>query len=720
MEGSLRTLLVGLIGGALVFTFFWYRGDVGVITVPVLGELAPPAATAGPANAAGRVLERLATLRADARAVRAEFAPREPLVDLNGDAPEIYAGQLIAKPIERPADAAPPDEVAEDVAADAAAGALESRMTQRSLAAAPLSARAVSAPAGLSSALAAANEVGVVDTTIGGGAMIINLDYDLIDEVAAEPDAAPAPPTEPGQLRALRAPRAIELAPSVAPMLSEDQAAAASAAAQDVARRLAARAAVTEARPLAFNAGETIRDRAMRSQARRLRWAQSVCPADVDAALLRENPQIGVSCAIQRLRESGEFEYVEPNMIVTHELARRPTPTPVGVQGPDDPLFGYQWNYRDQGGDAGQSVGGASFETFWSRAGQGSNDIVVAVVDTGLDMEHPDIRNSPNVAQGVDMVSVPFYGNDGDGRDLNPDDPGDICDPSDPEAQDSYHGTHVAGTIGAVATNDGEGVAGGAWNVTIVPVRALGRCGGLQSDINDAIRWAAGVEPAIIETADGAEAVFNENPADIINLSLGFRAPDGCPRSTQEAIDDAVAAGAIVVAAAGNAGINVDGYGPSGCENVITVAAGDALGALAYYSNWGDKVDVMAPGGDLRVDADGDGRPDGILSTKHSANCIDPVNNQPITECNYSYENGTSMAAPHVSAALALLKSQDPSRSNQTLMDEIVNVARQPRTTAQCVGLCDETPGGEEVAGQPGMCHRACGNGLLDLSLAAP
>ncbi len=425
-----------------------------------------------------------------------------------------------------------------------------------------------------------------------------------------------------------------------------------------------------------------------------------------------------MTCAIERLRESGEFEYVEPNLIVTHELARRPRPT-VGLAGPDDPLYAFQWNYRTQGDGEGQAKGGASFDDFWTRARQqGSRDIVVAVVDTGLDLSHPDIVGSPNIAAGVDMVSIPFYGNDGDGRDLDPGDPGDICDPSDPEAADSWHGTHVAGTIGATATNDGAGIAGGAWNVTIVPVRALGRCGGLQSDINDAIRWAAGVEPVIIETNGSARTVFNENPADIINLSLGFRAPNGCPRSTQEAIDDAIAAGAIVVAAAGNAGINVDGYGPSGCDGVVAVAAGDALGALAYYSNWGEKVDVMAPGGDLRVDLDEDGRPDGILSTKRTTGCVDPINNEPVAECRYSYENGTSMAAPHVSAALALLKSQNPARSNESLISLITDTARRPRSLAQCTGPCDETPGGTVIDGQPGVCHRPCGDGLLDLSLA--
>ena len=132
-----------------------------------------------------------------------------------------------------------------------------------------------------------------------------------------------------------------------------------------------------------------------------------------------------------------------------------------------------------------------------------------------------------------------------------PDDPGDACDPSNPLSFNSYHGTHVAGTIGAAGTNNANGVSGGTWNVTIVPVRALGRCGGQLSDINDAIRWSAGVVPA--RDSFGAE-IWNANPADIINLSIGLF--ETCPASLQDAIDDVTEAGAIVVAAAGNARVD--------------------------------------------------------------------------------------------------------------------------------------------------------------------
>jgi serine protease len=272
----------------------------------------------------------------------------------------------------------------------------------------------------------------------------------------------------------------------------------------------------------------------------------------------------------------------------------------------------------------------------------------------------------------------------------------------------------VAGTVGAALTNNGTGVAGGAWNVTVVPVRALGRCGGRLSDINDSIRWAAGLIPGI--TSDGRE-VWTAKRADIINMSLGLF--ERCPASMQAAIDEAVAAGSIVVAAAGNARLSTAWYAPAGCRNVVTVAAGDARGQITPYSNYGAEVDILAPGGDVTRDDDGDGRPDGVLSTKQATNCVDPVTGQLIGSCNYAYENGTSMAAPHVAAALALLKAEQPTATPDQLVSRLLASIR-PRAPEQCAGECRFYPGTTPYAGAPaGMCARPCGAGLLDLSIAA-
>jgi len=441
------------------------------------------------------------------------------------------------------------------------------------------------------------------------------------------------------------------------------------------------------------------------------------CPSLPDMGVLKDDPVLATECVVRVLMQTGDYEYVEKDYIFTNQMLRRPAQTaPVGVSGtrPNDPLFSLQWHFRDNGTAAGQSQGGAGFGNFWTRARTtGSRNVVVAVVDTGIQMNHPDIKNSPNLASGYDMVSDPLMGNDGDGRDNDPNDPGDKCDPNDASVSDSYHGTHVAGTIGVAASNNAAGVAGGAWDVTIVPVRALGRCGGKLSDINDAIRWAAGAIPA--RDALGNE-LWNSHPADIINLSIGLFGP--CPVSMQSAINDAVAAGAIVVAAAGNARVDTQYFAPGGCQNVMSVAANDARGVLTPYSNFGANVTIMAPGGDMSRDDDNDGRPDGILSTKFARNCSDPANpGASVAQCFYAFENGTSMAAPHVSAALALLKARFPAAVPSELKTRLL-AATSPRTNMQCSGRCSAYPGSTPIAGSPDMCYRPCGGRMLNLSNA--
>ncbi len=446
------------------------------------------------------------------------------------------------------------------------------------------------------------------------------------------------------------------------------------------------------------------------------------CPAGVSIEDIRADPALATECVLKRLQSSGNFEYVEKDFIFEHQFARRPDTIPGNGDGgaitgpvaailtPNDPLWEMQWHFRDNGADEDQSPGGAGFVDFWSRTGQtGSSDVVVAVIDTGLQLDHPDIAGSPNIAPGWDMVSDPEIGNDGDGRDSDPNDPGDLCDPSQPFAEDTFHGTHVAGTIGAAISNNRSGVAGGAWNVKIVPVRALGKCGGKLRDINDGIRWAGGLVPAF--DAEGNE-IWNDNPADIINLSIGLF--EFCPASLQEAIDEVTARGVIVVSAAGNAGVSTRYYAPAGCRNVVTVAAGDARGQIAPYSNHGSEVDILAPGGDLTRDDNGDGRPDGVLSTKRAKNCYDPVSGEAVETCSYAFEHGTSMAAPHVSAAFALLRAQLPGATSDDLV-ALLQAALEPRAPEQCAGDCSFFPGAEPI-GDGTLCRLPCGGGLLNLA----
>lgn len=462
------------------------------------------------------------------------------------------------------------------------------------------------------------------------------------------------------------------------------------------------------------------------------------CPRIVTQGQLENDIALATRCTITRLQASRQFEYVEPNFIATSGWSRVPRPkqeeqpqqptqptqptTQPGQQPqqpqtpqvrggmPNDPLLSLQWHYRPRGTGEGQSPGGAGFTSFWEANQVGSRQVRVAVIDTGLDLTHPDIAASANIAPGIDLISNPERGGDGNGVDTDAQDAGDRCGAA---TENSYHGTHVAGTIGAAATNDRVGVAGGAWDVTIVPIRVLGRCGGELADIVSGIRWAAGIAPAI--GADGAQIV-NRNPADIINLSLTLQAP--CPASMQSAIDAAVARGVVIVAAAGNKANQASLYAPANCNNVIVVGSGDALGNLAFYSNFGPQVDIVAPGGDVFADSDGDGRPDGVLSTRATqSGCYDPVNQATAQRCYYSFLQGTSMATPHVSAALALLASQTNLRGSE-LEAALFTRALAPHTDGYGQIECARSRNATPVSAGATTCARPSGRGSLDLTRA--
>jgi len=456
------------------------------------------------------------------------------------------------------------------------------------------------------------------------------------------------------------------------------------------------------------------------------------CPRIVTTGQLENDLALATRCTIQRLQAARQFEYVEPNYIVDTGWDRRPAPRPQpaptnpqqpaptnpqqpapeaprgGV--PNDPLYALQWHYRARGAGEGQSPGGAGFASFWQASQVGARTIRVAVIDTGLDMSHPDIRGSANVSTGIDLITNPERGGDGDGVDADANDAGDRCGAA---TEHSYHGTHVAGTIGAAATNDRTGVAGGAWDVTVIPVRVLGRCGGELADIVSGIRWAAGIAPAV---SPAGQQIVNRTPADIINMSLSLQAP--CPASMQSAIDAAVARNIVVVVAAGNKQNQAALYAPANCNNVLVVGAGDARGGLSFYSNFGPELDILAPGGDIYADSDGDGRPDGVLSTRATASgCYDPVNSNSAERCYYSFLQGTSMAAPHVSAALALLASQSGLRG-RPLENLLMTRALAPHEENFGQIECARSRNASPIAAGSTTCARPGGRGALDLTRA--
>ena len=288
--------------------------------------------------------------------------------------------------------------------------------------------------------------------------------------------------------------------------------------------------------------------------------------------------------------------------------------------------------------------------------------MVVAVIDTGVLPNHEDVVGSRNYVGGFDVVTDRDRANDGDGRDGDPTDPGDgvaagECFPGSPALPASWHGTHVAGTVGIGGTNNAVGVAGVNLRVKVQAVRVLGKCGGTIADINDGIRWAAGLPVPGVPN--------NPHPAKVINMSLGGRGRCTLSPSTQAAIDDAVNAGVAVVVAAGNEASDASGFFPASCEHVITVAASDYRGHLVTrYSNFGQDVDLLAPGGDVARDDNGDGQNDGVLS---------------MVQGGYARYNGTSMAAPHVAGAAALLLAQNPRLSPSGVPDELSPVPQSLR-----------------------------------------
>ena len=217
-----------------------------------------------------------------------------------------------------------------------------------------------------------------------------------------------------------------------------------------------------------------------------------------------------------------------------------------------------------------------------------------AVIDSGVLPGHPDL--APKLLPGYDFVEADFSG-DGDGRDGDPTDPGG-----------SFHGSHVAGTA-AAATNNGVGVAGVSWGARLLPVRVLGveAGAGTLADAIDGILWSVGASVPGVPR--------NPNPADVLNLSLG--GPFLCSQAQgfQEAFYRAAAAGASVVVAAGNDNDDASYFTPSSCGGVLVVGATTFRNERAPYSNFGARLDVMAPGGNLNEDADGDGFPDGVLSS---------------------------------------------------------------------------------------------------------
>lgn len=329
----------------------------------------------------------------------------------------------------------------------------------------------------------------------------------------------------------------------------------------------------------------------------------------------------------------------------------------------NDPKMNRMWSLT---GEKGISA----LEAWGTTRGQG---VTVAVLDSGI-TAHPDL--DANVLPGYDFIAESAFSNDGNGRDSDPTDAGnwtvnDQCFTGSKATPSDWHGTHVAGTIAAIANNN-EGIAGVASEAKIVPVRVLGACGGFDSDITDGIIWAAG------GSVRGVPA--NQHPAQVINMSIGSEGT--CTTPYRQAIAQANKRGSIVVVAAGNNNFDASKSSPGNCEDVITVGATDKNGKRSYFSNYGSRVDVSAPGGDRRYWGGG------ILSTLNAGKTAPG-------KADYAEYQGTSMAAPHVAGIVALMKAVDPKLT-------YAQAKKVLQSTSQSVE-CDQS---------------ACGSGIVNAARA--
>lgn len=400
--------------------------------------------------------------------------------------------------------------------------------------------------------------------------------------------------------------------------------------------------------------------------------------------------------AAQMRAQNSRILTVEPDIVVRTLLI------------PNDPNYApLQWHFKAPTSPDGNR-GGANFAPAWDIS-RGAG-VVVAVVDTGS-IVHPDL--TANLIGGYDFVSDAAIARDGDGRDSNAADEGDWgeigeCDVDGGKntqlQPSSWHGAHVAGTVAAL-TGNGLGVAGGAHEAKVVPLRTLGRCGrGFLSDSADAIRWSAG------GTVPGIPA--NPNPARVVNLSLG--GSGSCPSFMQRAVDDARARGAVIIAATGNDRSPSTIGTPANCAGVMAVTAHNFQGDNADYANVGAGTSISAPGGGACSVQDGP-----------SFTCLTPSATAPnfavwslglwgqrgptSTDANGNSSGpnlipniGTSMATPHVSAAAALLIAADGSLSESRVRAALAASARPFPAGTYCASQTDGR----------------CGTGMLDAAAA--
>jgi serine protease len=418
--------------------------------------------------------------------------------------------------------------------------------------------------------------------------------------------------------------------------------------------------------------------------------------------LLRATPRPGESAAqtLARLRADPTIEYAEI------DARRRPLATP------DDALYSEQW-YLQNSQPAAVNAAAA-----WALT-SGSAGLVIADLDTGVRFDHPDLRSASvnRLLPGYNMISNVAVSNDGAGRDSDASDPGDWVTAADAKTSQfsgctvtnsSWHGTRTAGILGAI-TNDQIGIAGMTWEGWIEPVRALGKCGGYDSDILAGMAWAAGMP------VSGVPA--NPYPARIINMSLGEVGSCQDFPAYQQMIDELAAAPyfVLVVVSAGNEGGPVDV--PANCAGAVGVAGLRQVGTKVGYSSLGPEIALSAPAGNCVNTGAGQPCLFSIVTTTNSGTTV-PASNTYTDEQNFNV--GTSFSAPVVSGIAGLMLSVNGNLSPDQLIARLQAASQPfPVSTTPGVPMCHVPSGPNDLQTAECSCTtQVCGAGMANANAA--
>lgn len=439
----------------------------------------------------------------------------------------------------------------------------------------------------------------------------------------------------------------------------------------------------------------------------------------------------------RQLAADPEVAYAVPDRRMRRNVV--PSDPLYPLTGGGDPEAG-QWYLRPYDNTLFKSAIDA--QSAWDIT-KGASSIVVAVLDTGVRFDHPDLErvaDGGKLLPGYDFICDPLTASDGqqrnasaggcDGsndRDADASDPGDFVtqaeingalgnrfDDCSVQEFSSWHGTKVAGLLGAL-TDNAVGIAGAGWNVRLLPVRVLGKCGGFESDIVAAMRWAAGMR------VEGVPDNPAANRARVINLSLG--GAGACRAAYADAVADLADLGVTVIASAGNtAGHRVSA--PANCEGVIGVGGLRHLGTKVGFSDLGPEVAISAPGGNCVFEQENEPCLYPLITTTNAGTTTPVAASAAYTNGSSDITVGTSFSAPLVSGAAALMLSAQPGLTPDELRARLQATARPFPTTGADPGTPQCTAPRFDNDGDPIdqlECYcttQTCGAGMLDARAA--